>query len=209
MLQILGIILLFIIGKFVYDTFLTNNTTETKEWYKEHYPEENYRLDRNEGLDFNVKPKVYINDRENSLVMAAKELNTTPALVRETYIKMVKTGVNSQDEKITFLNSIRNNKISEAQARRIDPDDTVFALMEGWAKEYLNSVDFKEKEKLNHANKTFLDSYPELKKIVDSGNKIKLTNYLRNNPEYLSIYLNHISDSSKPNSELLDNDLPF
>jgi len=41
MLQILGIILLFIIGKFVYDTFLTNNTTETKEWYKEHYPEEN------------------------------------------------------------------------------------------------------------------------------------------------------------------------
>ena len=167
MLEILGIILLFIIVKFVYDTFLTNNTTETKEWHKEHYPEESYRLDRNEGLDFNVKPKVNINDRQRSIEEFAKNLNTTPELAQEKFIEKIKIEINSHDEKTTFLKEIRNKKIEEAKIKGIDPDDGIAALMEKWAKEYLNSVDFKEKEKLNHANKTFLDSYPKLKKIVD------------------------------------------
>jgi antitoxin component YwqK of YwqJK toxin-antitoxin module len=174
MLQILGIIFLLIIGKFIYDTFLTNNTAETKEWYKKNYPEENYRLDRNEGLDFNVKPKTNINDRQRSIYEIAKNMNTTPELVKNTYIEQLKSKINSHDEKIYFLKTIREKKIEEAKTKGIDPDDGVAALMEEWAKEYLNSVDFKtnDKSNLEVSNRYNLEEIENL----DNMQNVKLLN---------------------------------
>jgi len=141
MLEILGIIFLFIVGKFIFDTFLTNNTAKTKKWYKENYPEENYRLDKNEGLNLNVKPKANINDRQRSLEEVAINMNTTPELVKNKYIEQLKSKINSDDEKIYFFKTIRQKKIEEAKTKGIDPDDGVAALMEEWAKEHLNSVE--------------------------------------------------------------------
>ena len=77
--NLLLIFFLFIV-KFIYDTFLTNNTDETKECYKKNYPEAN---DRWTVKDINAKPKTNINDRQRSVYEIAKNMNTTPELAQE------------------------------------------------------------------------------------------------------------------------------
>ena len=127
----------------------------------------------------------------------AKNMNTTPELAQKKFIERIKTEVNSQNEKITFLKEVREKKIEEAKIKGIDPDDGVAALMEKWAIEYLNSVDFnkkiKDNESIDNANKDLLDNFPELKRIVASGNKNEITNYLKENPELLDVWFEYIS----------------
>lgn len=54
MLAFLGIILVIIIGKFVYDTYLSNNTKDKWEDYKQENPAKAYEIERNKGLDFST-----------------------------------------------------------------------------------------------------------------------------------------------------------
>lgn len=174
MLEIFGIIFILIILKFIYDTFLTNNTAETKKIFKEDYPEENYRLDNNNGLDLNVKAKANESDRKRSLEEIAKNMNTTTELVKYKYIEQLKTKISSHDEKTHFFKIIREKKIEEAKTKDIDPDNGVAALMEQWAKEYLNSVDFNIK---NKSISKVLDRY-SLEEIesLDNMQNVKLVN---------------------------------
>ena len=52
---IIGVIALFILGKFIYDTYLTNNTTRRWNVYKRNHPEDAAKVERNGGLSFNNK----------------------------------------------------------------------------------------------------------------------------------------------------------
>lgn len=54
MLEALGIILLIVIGKFVYDTYLSSNTKENWEDYKQDNPAKAYEIERNKGLNFST-----------------------------------------------------------------------------------------------------------------------------------------------------------
>ncbi|GLU56115.1 hypothetical protein Dfri01_55760 [Dyadobacter frigoris] len=51
MLEILGIIFLIVIGKFIYDTYFSNNTEKRWEEYKKENPERAYEVERNTGLN--------------------------------------------------------------------------------------------------------------------------------------------------------------
>lgn len=51
MLEILGIIFLLVIAKFVYDTYLSNNTEKRWEEYRQENPERAYQVERNTGLN--------------------------------------------------------------------------------------------------------------------------------------------------------------
>jgi len=42
---IIGVIALFILGKFIYDTYLTNNTTRRWNVYKRNHPEDAAKVD--------------------------------------------------------------------------------------------------------------------------------------------------------------------
>jgi hypothetical protein len=57
-LTFLGIVALFVICKFIYDTFLTNNTEKNWQEYKSSNPHEAQVLERNEGLNFKTDYKV-------------------------------------------------------------------------------------------------------------------------------------------------------
>ena len=54
-LSIIGIFALIMIFKFIYDTYLTNNTEKDWQKYKQDYPEDAERIDKNKGLNFNTK----------------------------------------------------------------------------------------------------------------------------------------------------------
>jgi len=57
-LTFIGLIALFIVGKFIYDTYLTNNTERDWQEYKRANPHEANVLESNEGLNFKTDYKV-------------------------------------------------------------------------------------------------------------------------------------------------------
>lgn len=67
MLEIFGIIFLIVIGKFVYDTYMSNNTEKNWKKFKDSYPEKAAQIQNNSGLNFrtpSIKPQFYKNMTE-------------------------------------------------------------------------------------------------------------------------------------------------
>lgn len=208
MLAILGVIFLVILVKFVYDNFLSNNASETAEWYKKNYPEEAHRLENNSGLNMNVKPKNNYIVKQQSLEQMARNLGTTVDQAKWVFIDKLSREVNSYAEKIVFLREVKEKKIEEASFKNIDPDDGVAALMEIWAMDYFSSTEFKDKiekkeEKNNQAKQKFdqaanqtFSAYPELQRLVNEGDREKIIKYLRDNPEAFHVWMNHLNRNS-------------
>ena len=115
-----------------------------------------------EEVPEDIKPKNKINNRQRSLEEMARNMNTTPESVKNKYILQLNSKVNSHDEKTYLLKNIREKKIEEAKTKGIDHDDGIAALMEEWAKEYFNSVDFKIK--INNEWKRSYEEYLDLPK---------------------------------------------
>jgi hypothetical protein len=205
MLAILGVIFLIFIIKFIYDNFLSDNASKTSEWYKQNYPEESYRLDNNQGLNMNVKPKNSYADKQLSLITIAKNMGTTTDRAKEVFIENLSHEVSTHEEKRVFLSEIKNKKIEEAYLKNIDPDDGVAAIMEIWAIEYFSSNGFKSKidesealkrnQKakiiIDNASRNTLAEYPELQRLVNAGDKAKLTEYLKQNPDAFHAWMKH------------------
>ena len=55
-LTLLGLVFVFVIGRFVWDTFVTGKTERDWQDYKHRYPAEAERVERNRGLDFGSRP---------------------------------------------------------------------------------------------------------------------------------------------------------
>jgi Leucine-rich repeat (LRR) protein len=135
----LGVLFLFLIVKYVYDTFLTNNTKELLEEYERTNPEESQRLKRNKGLNLNTKPENNLNNQQESLKRLAdfKGIGTDD-LKEHFWADLQKMEVSNSSYRET-LDFIRQEKLNESELYNIDPDDTAQAYLEKWLYEYLES----------------------------------------------------------------------
>ena len=59
--SILGVIAFFIIMKFIYDSYLSDNTEKNWQNYEKNNPEKAKIIEQNEGLDFNTNHKIHKN----------------------------------------------------------------------------------------------------------------------------------------------------
>ena len=136
----IGIFAVFFFGKFIYDTYLTNNTEIGFQDYKVRHPEEAYRLEKNKGLNFNTNPKINIKDRRESVSLLAEHFGCQPNEVQALFLNDMiqkKIPMREKDEMISVL---RNKKMMEARYLNIDPYNTPSGLMEQWAIEYFNNL---------------------------------------------------------------------
>jgi hypothetical protein len=212
MLAFFGVILLIIVVKFLYDNFATNNAANDWEWYKSNFPEEAHRLDNNKGLDMRVKPKNDFARKQLSLIELSKNLGTTPELARDMYLLQLSELVDTLEERDYLLKDLRSKKILEAKMKSIDPDDGVAAIMHDWSVQYFESEAFKikiakytndmkkqetknmiDKEDVNYASNRIFIEFPEVKRLVDAGDREALIKYLQANPEASNLWMNYLN----------------
>ncbi|MDO7847445.1 hypothetical protein Q5H92_13830 [Hymenobacter sp. M29] len=149
LLSFLGLVLLLFIGKFIWDTFITDNTERQYQIRKRANPEEAARLEntvkRGEYFNFNYAPKSNEDHKTISLALLASKFGCEAYQVKEQYtrglIEMIKESGASNTQIIQILsenlNQIRQSKGIEAVQFGIDPDDTPAAFTEIWLKELL------------------------------------------------------------------------
>lgn len=119
MLEILGIILLIVIGKFIYDTYLSNNTKERWEDYKEQNPAKAYEIERNQGLDFRTIQAAKQSDALGNLsklqqlmIKLSMELYKR-VKSRENYLDLTLTGRRNVEQYFKSICSILSAAIIE------------------------------------------------------------------------------------------------
>jgi|GEM_PF-4406737 len=144
-LTFIGIIALLFVAKFIYDSYLTNNTEKVFEEYQNNNPEAAARIERNKGFDLSTKPKTRSKDKEDSLLRMARNMGCTPDEVKEGYIEDLKSQNLDQNKYSMMIQILKEKKYEESKLLNIDPDDTSSAYMEKWTKEYFNKIDnFRE-----------------------------------------------------------------
>ncbi len=169
----IGIIALIVLGKFIYDTYLTNNTNRNWQEFKNKYPEDATRLDRNNGLDFSTKPKINLNDRNRSLTLIAKQCNCQENEVKEIFLSDLRLNHIPLNEKENLIGIFHKKKIEESKYLNMDPDDTPSAYMEKWALEYFADLEEKKSKQIelpkNYIEQHKKSSYKKLlNKMIES-----------------------------------------
>lgn len=144
-LTFIGIIALLFVAKFIYDSYLTNNTEKSFEEYKNNNPEAAARIERNKGFDLSTKPKTRSKDKEDSLLRMARNMGCAPDEVKEGYINDLKSQNLDQNKYSMMIKFLKEKKYEESKLLNIDPDDTSAAYMEKWTKEYINSLNNTQK----------------------------------------------------------------
>ncbi|MEJ8758460.1 hypothetical protein WG947_15710 [Pontibacter sp. H259] len=138
MLAFIGLIALVILGKFIYDTYLTNNTDRDWENFKVSEPEKAARIERNKILDFNTNPNLKDEAAKQSLLILAKRKGCTPDEAKEKFLDDLSIQNLSLEQLNAQLSLIRKNKYNESILFNIDPDDTPSAFLENWTHEFIN-----------------------------------------------------------------------
>lgn len=132
MLTVIGAITLFFVGKFIYDTYITDNTEKNWEKFRRSNPEEAARLERNEGLNFNLKPIKNDDHKVASYIMLAQRLNCSPENVREIYTVDLRKKISSSSDVLELARHWKAKKYEESKRLNVDPDDTPASLLEKW-----------------------------------------------------------------------------
>ena len=148
-------------------------------------------------------------DNQTNLDEISKNLKTSPELAKHIYTEQLKLKINSLDEKIYFLQTISKKKMEEAKIKGIDPGDSVGYLMEKWAKEYLNSVDFKLK--INKPYLKRLDEYFDLPEEQKEEAKQWLDSYTTYYSTEIEVSIRQMADAEMllSGNSLSKNDLDY
>ncbi|MDM8162239.1 hypothetical protein QUH73_20665 [Labilibaculum sp. K2S] len=199
-LTFIGIIALFAIGKFVYDTYFTNNAQKNWDEYKKNNPESGARIERNKGFDISTKSRSREEDKKRSLLRMAENIECSPLQVKENYIQGLSQQKASVIELKRSIQMIREKKYEESMVFDIDPDDTVSALIEEWTKEFIEN-----KEYIDH-NRT----KPEvMKELLTEKPKIIVERFLGTregqNPNYKRVMISQTLKRDSNDSLLFSN----
>lgn len=198
-LTFVGIIALFILGKFIYDTYLTNRTEKDWNEYKQSNPESAARIERNKGLDFSTKSKSREQDKRDSLLRMAENIGCSPAQVKENYIKGLKEQQLTAAQTKEAIQMCRQKKYEESKVFNIDPDDTASAYMEEWTKEYLKNKEYADRKRTEReVAEDLITENPELDRIVKSGDKSELHDFLGDNPDLMDSMLEDLAFADEP-----------
>src|SRR5690606_1317113 len=88
-LAILGAVFLILLGKFVYDSFLTNNTEKRWTDFRNHFPEEAKKIERDSVSNISRREDNSLY-KKKSLERLATVLSCTPDQVKEVYLTKLK-----------------------------------------------------------------------------------------------------------------------
>ena len=130
---------MFFFGKFIYDTFLTNNTERDWNEYKHNNPIEARRVEKSSGLDISGSPQPKQSDKEKSLKRMAKNMGCSTQEVKGRHYEFLKKENFSVVGLEEIIDDLKSKKQEEALAYDIDPEDTAVAFMLSWTREYLNA----------------------------------------------------------------------
>lgn len=137
------LIIIFVIGKFVYDSYLTDNTD--KNW--ENYLKENQKQP-NKISDLIVNnlsiPQSDVN-RDASLRLMALSYNCELSKVEENFIVVIQKELEviSIEE---ILENLKLRKANDAQTFNMHPNDTPAAIMEEWLTEFYEKDNYDDYE---------------------------------------------------------------
>lgn len=167
LLIILGLFVAFFVLKFIYDSYLTNNTNEKWSEYRRVNPEEAARIENNKGLNLNTKQRTNESDRKESLLRLATSTNCPIHKLKETYFNTLKNECNTIKEINDKILNLREVKYEESRIYNIDPDDTSVAILETWTREYLNEIKGGSKNEVVQLMKLFTEE--EKNDIIDKA----------------------------------------
>lgn len=190
-LSIIGLIALFIFGKFIYDTYLTNNTERDWEVYKQGNPLDAARIERKEMPKNNTRTRSREDDKRLSLVNIARILNCLPENAKTTYLQTLKDKRINETDLNELLQAWNKRKYEQSLTFKMNPDDTPAAFYEEWTISYQNN---EEKVKLENVRIELLRYLNGENSNIDQNEKSldekTLTNYLDNNSNILNSDIN-------------------
>lgn len=217
-LTFIGILAVIIFGKFIWDTYLTNNTEQQYQNNKRQNPEEIARMTNNvakkEYLNFDYSPKSVPMHKALSLVSLANKYDCSPdevkALFQADYLEFIRVSCASDTEAIALLATsiaeARDSKAGEAVKAVIDPDDTQAAIVEEWLLE-IEAVISASRLKLAAEDEQEVELPPTsgvfVHEIQKTGERYKVTFQQRVNGKYrrVSEWLSEEIVLGKPDGE--------
>lgn len=140
-ITIIGSIIIFIIGKFIYDSYLTNNTEDNWNKYLKEVQSQ-VTTKRNFSADKSIIKQSDIN-RDESLRLLALSYNCEISNAKNSFVALIKKEleVSSPEE---ILENLKYKKVREAQNYNIHQNDTPSAIMEEWFEELFEEELFEE-----------------------------------------------------------------
>lgn len=123
-----GFILLILILKFIYDSYLTDNTEREWQRYKEDFPEKGKKI---EGKSNKMS---YINKVERIKKSISKDLQCELNQVEEKYIEAIQADGTLMLPATVFNNLFKDEIKLESQNQGIKEDETRAYLLYSWAK---------------------------------------------------------------------------
>lgn len=156
---ILAAVVIFIIGKFIYDSYLTNNTE--KNWNR--YVNENQsQPSKNRDLPIKkTQPRPLIAHKYKSLSLIAKSYNCESSKVKDFFLAEIKKELetNTPEE---IIENLKLKKIIEAQQYNLHQDVTPSGIKEKWFLEIIHQKDSEIMEDNNTTNKSEIISMLKL-----------------------------------------------
>lgn len=149
-LLFLALVLIAIVLKFLFDTYLTNNTAKRWDDYKSREPEKAARIINNKGLDVSTKSKSTNTNKIVGVALIAKKLNCHPSEAKSYFLKGIKSSGLTLSQVNEVIKGLRENIYKEAIHLIIDPEDTPAAIKIKWLESYIGDI---LEDELNWGNK--------------------------------------------------------
>jgi hypothetical protein len=203
-LTFISIIALFILGKFIYETYLTNK--KRKDWYKykNSNPESSFSIERNKGHDFSTISKSREQDKKESLLRMAVNMGCSPSQVKECFIKGLINQHLTAAQVLETIEMCSQKKYEESRVFSIDPADTSASYMEEWTNEYFENKGYADRKRtIDEAAKDLMTENPELSRIVELKDESQLYNFFDNNPDLMDSMLEDLVLAKKPAEKFL------
>ncbi len=196
-LTFVGLLAIFIFGKFIYDSFLTNNTNDNWDKYKKQYPVEASRVEGNTGLNISVKSKSREQDKIASLIRMASNNECKVGEVKKVFLDKLKSRNLIIKDIQEAIKMCKQNKYEESKVFKIDPDDTVSSFMEEWMTEYLACKEIIEQENVDIIKKMIANN-SDIEKFIKLNENNDFINHIENDAEASDEFIHNLAYANEP-----------
>lgn len=181
-------VVLFIL-KFVYDSFLTDNTDKKFEEFSQSNPEAAARVLNNSGGVLGNKAKRNKSVQEESIKKLAEFNNWEISEVKMKLLENIASEINSRETYFEVMKGLQKEKAREAVIRKIDPDDTCAAVSFDLTHDLFEEV-FETSNPPTDTDKVkaLISIYPELEEKLKMEGIGKTNSFIMMSPDYNYIW---------------------
>lgn len=176
----MGMFVLILVGgficKFVYDSYLTDNTDRRFEEFSKSNPEAAARVQNNQGGILGTTQKRNKSVYRESMKYIADNNGWHIQEVEEQMALQLKEVISSREDYFSFMKRIQQEKGREAVQRKIDPEDTTAAISFNLAKKIYSPIYEKNQ---NESDESLIDfllmEYTKIIMSIGKDNPMKET----------------------------------